>query len=307
MSSLGILFPTFLDFNKLIAGILRQNPQCVGKNQYRLLFSTKDIHPIHGFPVSFTEGSKEGFVQATVEAGSAQGVIVGAQFIFYLEEDLALKNPLDRATITSVTAFTAITGGLPKSYRTQHCIAIQSEAGQKESLRLFIPRGDALNNSFGGFELYTLVEEQSKAHFKATVKDNSIVFEMRDKQFPQHVFTSSSGPIDTILIDSGRTNRIFNRIAHFFNELNRNSIRARPFRAGQFLIEFYELKESQSHDMKPRGSNLYNKGIIDIVVDPGTSYGMKLINGSTYNFYCYCFMFNYADFSISKSASAPTS
>ncbi|KAF8875734.1 caspase domain-containing protein [Gymnopilus junonius] len=301
----------YCDILTQMDAIQGQNPQCEGKNQHRILFNAKVAAPARTFRVNFGERTLQGHISITVEAGSAHGVTEGAEFSIYSESDLRFEKRLTLGTVKSVAAFTSTLNDLPYP-GVNPCIAIQTKAGQKEDVRLFVPQGNSFftvfesvrndhNNHKYDLHNITLVADQSIAHLKATMKGADVQFEIADERVTRYGFTQQFKTVD--IVDSDRVGWTFSRIAHFYRELNKANSNSKL--TSLVRLEFYELEENDDDDLVAFGKNLCNSGTIDVDVNEEIPYGIKLVNESNFDLYPYLFWFDNTDLSIKDCYLSP--
>ncbi|PPQ75224.1 hypothetical protein CVT26_008309 [Gymnopilus dilepis] len=271
-----------------------QNPQCMGKNQYRKVFSTEVVHSVRSFPLLIKRGSDR---EATVDAGAAHGITVGAKYAIHVAHDHDLKKPVGFAMVKSVSDFTATLHQLPDVDAANSLVLVKSENGKEDALRLFIPHDTAAFALFKavGLSGISLVDHQSAAHVKASMVDNGLLFEATDHRITRFGAHPQFGPVN--INAWPKVTWTLGRMAHFFSELDgaSSSKSSNP----PVRLEFYQLGWSDdAFGLKPLGRNLYKEGIIDVVSNHDSPYGVKLINDSPYDLYPYLFLFNCADLSI---------
>ncbi|PPR00906.1 hypothetical protein CVT26_015516 [Gymnopilus dilepis] len=305
----------YCDVVTMMDAIQGQNPQIQGDNASRVLFNAKAAGRSRTFPVEFGGPDMQGCFSVTMEAGSAHGVTLGAQFTIYSASDVKLERPLVSSTVKSTTGFTSTLEDLQQFHLSGSYVAIQTKPGlrQKEDLRLYIPPNDGFHDLFKALQEDTtnsrydlenilLVPDPTLAHIKVTVEAANAHFEVTDGRVTEH------GLLPVKIVTSqyfDRMGRIFGHIAHFYRELGRTNTNSDTHLTGQVHVEFYQLDEKDDSELEPIGKNICVGDVIDVVVDEEVPYGMKLINQSSQDLYPYLFWFDSNDLSIKDCYLSP--
>lgn len=203
-------------------------------------------------------------------------------------------------------------------------IACSGESGSgvarsTDGLRLFIPTDDRFRAIFTKIRLeydekyqmqkITLVDRGKEAHIQALMNStNAVTFKMLDSRITKYGFDNfpSDWSLDTH--DLANVAYVLSRIANYYQELN-STHSINPNIANDITLEFYQLddyNESDWRKFRPKGLNLYHRGVVDFEVDEGAPYGLKLANRSARDLYPYVFFFNSIDFSIGTLLCSPS-
>lgn len=290
-----------------------QNPQCEGVNQQRLLFNGKVLPPFSiGYTIGFQKHDKHSKpAELALEAASAEGITLGAQFAVY--NDSSMTKFLANVTVESQSSLYSTMAYPPALHLDGTCIAVQTHAGVKAGLPLFIPRDDRFREIY----LKALMLESSKparyqpnnivlvpeeasasSHLKASMKNESeVVFEMKDRRATHYGSTTQFMPVPTD--DLYRVANVLSQIVHYYRELNR--LNSDPDITGKIDLEFYKL-DAVEHDVmtvfRPASQNFCHQGDIDFVVEEDAFHDFKLINRSHLDIYPYVFYFDNSTLAI---------
>jgi len=297
--------------------VFRQNPQCEGHAQDRLLFNGKVLLPRGIYPIRFDNNTSK----FTLGAGAAHGVAEGAEFTAYSNPD-KLLNPLGifvverlwpfKADMKSVTLFSI--------FPSQGASAIQTKEGKADSepFCLYIPPEDRFHGEYhliqasqtADLRSVSLVEDSGDAHLKVCTSrllDNHLTFTHMDKRVTRHGMHLVR---DGVKSDPVIVGEILESAAQYFRELNRTTT-WHDIVPG-IMVEFYKLavprirnaSRPMIEQLKPVGSNLCRQNIIDFVLDDPddgkTPYGFKIINNTELeeDLYVNAFYFDNTDFGI---------
>ena len=282
-----------------------QNPQCEGIRQDRYLFNAKVVSPT---PVSYVPRYDPGFNAIVVNAGIAHGVTKGAEFAFYVAPEE--PNPLGTYVVDKATSFYSImkpASGLPISGFPSGLVAFQTQTGQGNALRLYVPKPSHRLTSPGridkilrawGRDLRNVkfVDSRHKAHLELSIQENHVVITVRDTKATQHVYYQ----LPTIEVTWDKLGSFLHKAQSFYRELDRSSVDIDVTK--DICVEFYQLQQASSFfednepELWPCSSNLLHDGMIHLVVKEGCSYGVKLTNTGPYNLYPSLFYFDNSDF-----------
>ena len=170
----------------------RQNPQCEGYNQHRILFDAKVKLPYRDcYPIRFERTGNSSSSQLILEAGLTHGITEGAEFTVFLERDTAFLQQTAVVTVASVMAFTSVLHYPLDFNLDQPSIAMLTQVGRKEDFRLYVPPKDPFRNLFKlvcesryGSEFcldnITLGNNPGDAHLAASRKGNEVIFDLMD-------------------------------------------------------------------------------------------------------------------------------
>jgi hypothetical protein len=248
-----------------------------------------------------------------IEAGAAHGITVGAELLIYPDQDLSLKTaPSGTLVARDVTTFYTTMDYPPNAVRfalVTPAFALQSMAGTEEDLRLHV----ATDDRFAGlFEALTremedssphrkriLLVEKSHAELDIDFEDGHVVFNILNPLVTKYGLVRM--PFQT-RPDLDQISPILHAAAHFHWHLRRHG--TSTIRDG-VQIEFkaleYNLDDAYNLIHQPTDPDLNMDGVIDVVVDSDSIYGIKIINNSMLPLYPSLFFFDNSDLSIRKS------
>lgn len=262
------------------------------------------------YPIRF-ERNDESSWQLILAAGSVHGITAGAEFTIFLLSNTALQEQTALVTVVeSARAFTSVLH-IPSGFTlTQPSVAVQTRAGRKEDLCLYVHPQDTFHNLFRSaceskyrsqycLDNITIVDNPGHAHLGVRVSTtrNKVIFDMRDERTTsfgfKHQFDAVDADVDMVALVLGRA-------AHFYRTLNR--VNGEPRVTGLVRVGFYRLQKSGVvNDSSQVGPNLCRNGMIDFLIDEAASYGLEIVNESSLNLYAYLFYFDPSDLSISES------
>ena len=284
-----------------------QNPQCEGLHQDRYLFNAKIVSPA---PVSYVPRYDPSFKAIVINAGIAHGVTNGAEFAFYAaQEPNPRGKPLGTYVVDEAKLFYSIlnpAGGLSVSALPSGLVAFQTQTGQGNALRLYIPEPcDRLTSpervdkrlQACGHDLRNVqfVDSRDEAHLELSIQEHHAVITVRDTKATQH----GRYQLPTIEVTWNNFGSFLTKAKSFYRELDRNSVDVDVTK--DIGVEFYRLQETPSFlednepELRPSSSNLLHDGMIHLVVKEGCYYGVKLTNNGPYNLYPSLFYFDNSD------------
>jgi hypothetical protein len=221
--------------------IFRQNPQCEGHSQDRLLFNGKVLLPRKDYPILFDEDTKK----FTLGAGAANGIAINAEFTAYSDPD-ELLNPLGTFVVKRLLPFESDVRPLTLSSTLpiQGASAIQTKEGNVEPFRLYIPPKDSFRRQ--------LIRASNTADLRGVVPVNDpgkaqlmvftsqlygrLTFMHTDKRVTQHGMDLVRDGVESDPLIVGG---VLETAARYFRELNRTT--ASHEIAGLIKVEFYKL------------------------------------------------------------------
>jgi hypothetical protein len=294
--------------------IFRQNPQCEGHFQDRLLFNGEVLLPQKVYPILHDKDTSK-FI---LGAGAANGIAIGAEFTAYSDPDEPL-NPLGTFVVERLWPFKSDMRPLTKSSSTfpiQGASARQTKEGKVESFRLYIPLKDSLfrlqyhsiqTSNTVDLRGVILVNNPRDAQLKILTSrpDGRLTFVHTDKRVTWY---GMNPVMDEVESDPAIIGGVLETAARYFRELNRTST---LHDIAEFIkVEFYKLDFPKVRAaggrpilelLKPVGPNLCHENIINFVVDTAKPpYGFKIINNSQVNLYVNAFYFDNTSFGIGE-------
>jgi len=301
-------------YEAFVLTFFRQNPQCEGRAQDRLLFNGKVLLPRKIYPIRFDNNTSK----FTLGAGAAHGIAIGAEFTAYSDPD-KLLNPLGIFVVERLWPFKAdmklVT--LSSTFPSQGASAIQTNEGKTDFLCVYIPPKDRFHGEYHSIQAsqtadlrsVSLVENPEEAHLKVCTSrllDDHLTFIHMDSRVTRHGMHLVR---DGVKSDPVIVGEILENAARYFRELNRTT--SWHDIAPDIKVEFYKLAVPRIRgtgpiidQLKPVGSNLCHQNIIDFVVeDPDngkTPYGFKIINNLMEDLYVHAFYFDNTNFGIGE-------
>ncbi|KDR74092.1 hypothetical protein GALMADRAFT_141828 [Galerina marginata CBS 339.88] len=305
----------YCDILKHMDPISGQNPHCEGANQNRILFNRKVLPASpECYPIRLETNDES--PRLILEAGSAHGVTVGAEFTAFLRSDTALRQQTAVVSVERTMAFTSVLRIPPGFTFTEESIAVQTRAGRKEDLRLYVNPGDkfrdlfkvaceSTENSQYCLDNITIVGHPNDAHLSARC-EKKVIFEMKDERATSFGFKRQFDAVDVDTVAS-----VLGAACHFYRTLNREN--NGPGVARCIQVQFYELQGFDGFEFRPDNTlspiepDLYRNGVVDLVVDETACapYGLKITNNSMLDLYAYLFYFDLTDLSIASYYETP--
>ena len=288
----------------------RQNPQCEGANQGRILFNAKA--PSTGRVCYIVRKQGDKYV---LDAGAAHGITDGAEFAVYENQEWLAKTPALGILVVAEARPFATTMCLPNNAPPLTLsgmgYALQIKAGEEEDLRLHIELDDKLSPVFealardllrtGADRRKISLVEKSKAELDIALEGGSVVFNILNTQVTQFGLNRLPFRVKPTYDD---VYPVIWSAAHYHWHLRRNN--KSKLLQNHIQLEFKKLEERGEFDddfnpiMEPVGENLNVAGVVDIVVDADAMYGIKIVNHSALDLYPCLFFFDSSDLSISE-------
>ncbi|KAJ2925108.1 hypothetical protein H1R20_g12001, partial [Candolleomyces eurysporus] len=248
-------------------------------------------------------------------AGKAHGITKNAQFTLYQSTEALLggSKPLGQTKERRIHLLYTLLLPLHEMSRDfpASCIAIQTESGDREGLRvhapaeiLHLPLFKRIASSFSGkgsndpcrIELV----DKAKAQLEIVPAGGSqVTFNVLDRFSTNCGFTHLPHVID---LYDGTLSRILRSAAHYYFQLDfhiSNNL-------SQYVkVEFFPLKEQYDQDngvvLMPGGDDMYREGMVEVEVDEEMKYGMNIdISRLAGDWHLACFYFDHANLSISE-------
>ena len=302
----------------------RQNPQCEGEHQNRIMFTTFEP-PRHR--VIHDGSRKPGDNVLTIHAGLAHGITKGSEFQIWenLEsyKNWAVLGPIAVVEACRVGPFQSSVEVVPGLSIEGSFIAEHVEPGQKQEMRLHVPRTQKL----AGVYEAVLREMVSPSLKRLTIclstpqdayvdliqiddaedpaKGARIAFEVRDQDVNDRGLKRLPYTIDSNK-DPIQFHRMVHGFAHYKYHLHRLEDTGVQLQGTQRVtIEFCRVEKDQSGSPSSaypsRSENLITDGKgIDLTLNDSW-YIFKIRNQTNLELYPALFFFDSCDFSISKS------
>ncbi|VDB96090.1 unnamed protein product [Peniophora sp. CBMAI 1063] len=304
---------TYQDLMQRIPDIPDQIPQCEGRNADRLLFNA--LAPSKA-RVVYTISVKDG--KYIMDAGSIHGVTEEARFSLYSSRDFSPNDtPLGTMVAATVNAFSseltlsdaaAMEIDLPSP-----CFAFQTSMGQAEALRMYIPPSEDLRSVIEALakELQLqedsgsppiLLGDQKSAHISVRARDDGeIEYMINDSLITIHGLTSFCR---TTKPDERFIHPVLRAASHFFWHLHRSP--QKNMLRSKVSVEVHSLEQDEEGEIDenldapwvPSSANLLKNGVVNVVADSETVYGIKMTNAVTVPLHVWAFYFDCSDLSI---------
>ena len=293
----------------------RQNPQCEGYFQDRLLFTRKSLPPRKAYSIQFDKWTSK----FTLGAGAANGIVISAEFTAYFDPD-ELLNPLGTFVVERLWPFKSdmIPLNLSSTLPSRGAFAIQTKQGKVEPFRLYTPPKDGFHRLYhlirtsntADLQGIFLVNNPGDAQLKILTSPSGdcLTFIHMDKRVTQHGMNLMRDGVESDPVVVGR---ILENAACYFRELNRTN--SSHIITHFIEVEFHNLDIPRirvaGHPIPERlktvGPNLCRRGenkVIDSMVSDtaSTRYGFKIINNSEEDLYVNAFYFDNTDCRISE-------
>jgi len=292
--------------------LFRQNPQCEGHFQDRLLFNGKVLLPQKVYPIRFDKGTSK----FTLGAGTACGIAISAEFTAYSDPD-ELLNPLGTFVVERVWPFKSDIrplGTSSSTFPSQGASARQTKEGNIEPFRLYIPPKDSFHLRYHSIRASNtvdlrgvfLVNNPREAQLKIFTSqlDGRLTFVHTDKRVTRYGMNFVTDEVES---DPAIIGGVLETAARYFRELNRTT--ALHEITNFIKVEFYKLDFPRVRAagrpilelLKPVGPNLCQENIINFVVDTAKPpYGFKIINNAQVDLYVNAFYFDNTSFGIGE-------
>jgi len=287
--------------------IISQNPQVEGTNQHRYIFDLKVPSPARPSYLA-RHNSDSGLV--LLNAGTAHGVNLGAEFAFYPTHDPhPFGNPLRTFIVDNSASFFSTLK--PANDAPFHPIPIaltvfQAKPGKGGTIRLYLPTNHNSAGLIGDIRRLLdnteFVNSPDDAHLELTVRDNQVVASVRDRKATIYGFDHKFPTMQTwqnlafFLEKAGR----FYRERDHHTSIDAEVVKMVTldfFKLGACRSKFEDISERQ---LGESGPNLYSADTIDFVVEEGSVYGVRLTNLSSHDLYPTLSYLDNSDLSISN-------
>jgi hypothetical protein len=253
----------------------------------------------------------------SMDAGTIHGITNGAKFALYN----------DRSQVWTHSPVATLTASNPQAFSTHlippphsppfdiggQAFALLVRAGDQEDLRLHVQLDENLLSVFEALAYEMEMDDPTKPKFMLVEKetadldiafvDDHIVFNILDPLVTIHGLNRM--PFSIPKGTPGAISVVLRKAAHYFWHLRRTGNgRGLQSQVGIELMRLDEFEEEYDEELnpvrRPRGPNLINNGVVDIVVEENTIYGIKLTNKWSKPLYPSLFYFDNSDLSISK-------
>jgi len=286
--------------------IVSQNPQVEGINQHRHIFDLKTPSPAR--PSYLAQyNSDSGLV--LLNAGTAHGVTLGAEFAFYpTHGPHPFGKPFRTFVVDNSASFFSTLK--PANDAPFHSIptdftVFQAKPGKGGTIRLYLPADH--NSACLIRDIRPLlhnaefVNSPDDAHLELTVRDDQVVVAVRDRKATVYGFDHKFPTMQT----QQNLASFLEKAGCFYRERDRHTsidsevakmVTLDFFKLGARRSKFEDIPECQ---LGESGPNLYSAGTIDFVVEEGCVYGVKLTNATSHDLYPTLLYLDNRDLSIS--------
>ncbi|KAI0345834.1 hypothetical protein BDW22DRAFT_918059 [Trametopsis cervina] len=285
----------------------KQNPQCEGRNQGRLLF---DSRPAAHAP--FVCNIEEKQKQWVLDAGEAQGIVAGAKFTIF-DRSKVPSNQGTTVEVIQALPFSSVVKPIaiaiassPVSPRLDwhNCFVSQSQPSGSQLLNIYLidheQRLRRVQSTIAQSSWITITPIRSNADLIIDVRDNQANFALQ-RPGTDHTFDLPY----TANVRSDAVLQIIYSAAHYCWHLRRT-----PTQDGlrsKCTAEFYSLQLTDTYGDDLRNAyETIGSGLLDptrgvsITADAeGTPFGLEIKTSSRVGLYAYAFIFD-SDFSISS-------
>ena len=287
--------------------IVSQNPQVEGTNLHRYIFDSKVPSP--GRPSYLARyDSDSGLV--LLNAGTAHGVTLGAEFAFYVTQNSHASGKALHTFIVNNSAsfFSTLRPANKAAYQTfpRTFAVFQMKPGLGSAIRLYLSADD---NLFCLPDIRRLprnvefVNSPDDAHLELTFRDNSVVISVKDTKATVYGFDHN---FPTMKATWHNLTSFLEKAGSFYRERDCHGgidsevakiVSLEFYKLGAIPSKFQDISECQ---LGASGPNLYSGDIIDFIVEEGCFYGLKLTNFSSHDLYPTLFYLDNSDLSISN-------
>ncbi|CCM00512.1 uncharacterized protein FIBRA_02546 [Fibroporia radiculosa] len=293
---------TYADVIRRMSRLPRQNPQCEGVNQKRVLFNARCTARRRMLYEIRKNGDKY-----VMNVGAAHGITVNTRFAVYLDKDSSLKrNPLGTVIARRTKSFKTELEAFPKRFNFTlegEGFALQTRAGDEEDLKVHVALDEKLTFIFQALakemqrtdparRTIIPVEKKEAAKLDIALEDGNVAF------YILHSATLRCGLTrmpHTVEPSVNAVQSVLYAAANFYWHLDRKNTSGS---LQNFVnIEFKRLKKSQKVDrygydvLLADGPNLIRsdvmdlKNVMDLQVDDTAQYGLKITNNSAIPLY----------------------
>lgn len=243
-----------------------------------------------------------------MSAGAAHGIMDGEVFAVYKDQTSALtSSSLAEVQVSSIFPYSSklvVISGDPRFGRgtavkvragtaPDLSLYISTDEAAKKKLKCIIQAFESIANSQTGPRI-VLMEEQMD--LTISVKQDKIVVAVMDPLVKVHGISQMPHQIHPSIEDA---QDFLRAAAHYHRYLRQSHKRDTEGFLDKIKIEFLKLEGgSKGQDRRPVGPNLNNGGLVELIVDSDTIYGVKVTNESSTPLYASLFFFETSDFSI---------
>ncbi|VDB92292.1 unnamed protein product [Peniophora sp. CBMAI 1063] len=310
---------SYSDLIRCIPDIPNQAPQCEGYYTDRPLFNA--LVPCK--QTALYDAKVEGDGSVTVAAGSIHGVEDDSEFAFY-------KSAEPQAGVKPLAIMKPETAEKVKGFATQlppHTLlpsegqpyfASVSSTGEAEALRLYFSPSDAgvdvikdavekaiQHRRVHGGGTIILEDVEEDAHLSVRTSDGCAMYTTNEPLITELVPSLKFG---TTKVDSREIQLVLIAAVHFFWHLFRSPKTSELVE--HVDVKFFKLKEDVHGELGPdrnrpwavsdSDGDLFESGVVEVVADDDTPYGMAIKNHSASALHVWAFYFDCSTLSVSE-------
>ena len=276
-----------------------------GVNQHRHIFNSKVPSPARPSYLARYH-SDSGLI--LLNAGTAHGVTIGAEFAFYPAHGshLSGKPPFTFIVNNSSSFFSILIPAIDPSCQSLPIVftVFQAKPGLGSTIRLYMsadPNSPCLISLRDDIRRLPhnieFVNSPNDARWELTVRDNQVVASVRDTVYGfDHKFQTTRHTLTSFLEKAGCFYRERDRHTSIDSEVSKN-VTLEFYKLGATRSKFEDLPECQ---LGASGPNLYSGDTINFIVEEGSVYGVKLTNLSCRDLYPTLFYLDNSDLLISN-------
>ncbi|KDR67569.1 hypothetical protein GALMADRAFT_147105 [Galerina marginata CBS 339.88] len=304
---------TYIQLLDRLQDISEQNPQLEGDHKDRIVFNSKAAVRVRdSFKISLDESGNY-----ILQAGTADGVCLGAEFTVYADHGGLLKEPsLGVMVPDTIRPFETVMRPLsePGPSFDKAALAVQTRAGDQEELKVYIPleaplipvfKATLMQMKTSGDDRHriALVDDRSVAHLAVERDNDKIAFIILDERVTAHGLTKCPYTADAV---AEQLIPVLQGAAHYHYHLNRSYLNSEKIgiEVEFFKLEFSgQLDESTSRLLRrPYGDNMLKDGIITIPIRDGVNelFGIRITNKSKKDLYPNIFYFDNSELSVTQ-------
>ena len=255
----------------------------------------------------------------TLNAGIAQGIAVGSEFVVYRDPESVSEPSLCTLRVKATEASRATLeplDNMPPYTLSRPAHARQVRCGPGNELRVHFTK--ALMDVV---DVEEVQPDGANTEFVFTKKDQAeLLADVDNSADGSKVVFSTTNPgataygvvqlLHSVPPKAEALSRVLRSAARWNWHLNRTNTKTRLF-SRMVDLEFYRLRQVNSHYdrqgmpvLTPVGDNMNRTGVVQLVVDPNHFFGFKIVNRTARPLYPYLFYFDVDDQSIGGQLSA---
>lgn len=249
-----------------------------------------------------------------MDAGAVHGITDGAEFTIYRSQDSPLETSLLGTLVVLETREFDTTLDVPRGATRfalpQPAFALLTKQGTQGDLRVHVAIDDKLTGIFDTIVLEVqctdshqrgiILVDKDSAELDIMLEDGNVIFNLLNPLVTQFGLTRIPFHVNP---NFGDIYPVICASAHYYWHLGHTSKKS-AFQ-NRVRIEFTQVKKLDEFDddfnpvIRPDGPNLNRDGVIDLIVDDTTMYGVKIVNDTGLALYPSLFYFDNSDLSIS--------